>query len=45
MERFEYIRLKMEDITENVIHKYELKAKEEGGQVYVEIRKGMYGLP
>ena len=35
----------MEDIPENVIEKYELKAKEEDGQVCVEIRKGMYGLP
>ena len=35
----------MEDIPENVIENYELKSKEEDGQVYVEIRKGMYGLP
>ena len=28
MERFEYMRLKMEDIPENVIEKYGLKAKE-----------------
>ena len=39
------MRLKMEDIPENVIEKYELKSKEEDCQVYVEIRKGMYGLP
>ena len=45
MERFEYMRLKMKDIPENVIEKYELKSKEEGGQVYVEIRKEMYGRP
>ena len=45
MERFEYMRLKMEDIPEKVIENYELKAKEEDGQVYVEIRKVMYGLP
>ena len=45
MERFDYMRLKMEDIPENVIEKYELKDKEEDGQVYVETRKGMYGLP
>ena len=45
MERFEYMRLKMEDIPENVIENYELKSKEEDGQVYVEIRKGFYGLP
>ena len=45
MERFEYMRLKMEVIPENMIEKYELKAKEEYCQVYVEIRKGMYGLP
>ena len=45
MERFEYTRLKMEGIPENVIEKYGLKSKEEDGQFYVEIRKGMYGLP
>ena len=45
MERFEYMRLKMEDIPDNVIEKYELKSKEEYGKVYEEIRKGMYGLP
>ena len=44
MERFEYTRLKTEDNPEKVIEKYELEAKEEDGQVYVEIRKGMYGL-
>ena len=44
MESFEYMRLKMEDIPENVIENYELRAKEEDGQFYVEIRKGMYGL-
>ena len=44
MERFEYRRLKMEDIPENVIEKYKLKAKEEYGQVYADIVKGMYGL-
>ena len=35
----------MEDIPDKVIEKYELKAKEEDGQVYVKIIKGMYGLP
>ena len=45
MERFEYMRLKMEDIPENVIEKYELRSKKEDGQVYIKIRKGMYGLP
>ena len=39
------MRLKMEDIPENVIENYELKSKEEDGKVYVKIRKGMYGLP
>ena len=27
------------------VEKYELKVKEEDGQLYVKIRKGMYGLP
>ena len=43
MERFEYIILKMEDTPENVIESYELKAKEEYGQVYVEIRRECMG--
>ena len=45
MERFEYMRLKMEDIPEKIKEKYGLKSKEEYGQVYVVIRKGIYGLP
>ena len=28
-----------------MIENYEVKAKEEDSQVYVEIRKGMYGIP
>ena len=35
VERFEYMRLKMEDIPENVMEKYELKSKKEDGQVHV----------
>ena len=37
--------LKMEEIPENVIEKYELRSNEEDVQVYVEIKKGVYGLP
>ena len=44
--RYEYMRLKMSDIPGDVIKEYNLldKATAEG-YVYVEIRKGMYGLP
>ena len=46
MKRYEYVRLKMEDIPEEVIIEYNLrKLATKEGYVYVEVRKGMYGLP
>ena len=44
--RYEYLRLKLTNLPEDVIEEYGLKEKEtKDGFVYVEIRKGMYGLP
>lgn len=46
MERYEYLRIKMEDISDEVIEQYDLAAKSSNdGYVYVEVRRGMYGLP
>ena len=46
MERFEYMRLKLSDLPEYFFERYNLEPKaDKNGQVYVEIRRGMYGLP
>jgi hypothetical protein len=46
MERYEYMRLKLTDIPEEIIIEYNLREiATEDGYVYCEIRKGMYGLP
>ncbi len=42
----EYMRLRLDIIPEEIINKYNLRdLVDEEGWVYVEIRKGMYGLP
>ena len=43
--RWEYVKLNMKDIPDEIIKEYNLQAKESNGHVYVEVRKGMYGLP
>ena len=45
LKRFEYLRLKLDDLPEDVIKHYQLNGKVKNGYVYVEIRGGMYGLP
>ena len=45
MKRFEYVKLALSDIPEEVITEYNLQEKAVDGHVYVEVRKGMYGLP
>ena len=45
LKRFEYLRLKLDDIPEDVRKHYNLEQKAKKGYVYVEVRKGMYGLP
>ena len=46
MKRFEYMRLKLSDLPEDFVEQYNLKPKaDKNGQVYIEIRRGMYGMP
>ena len=46
MERYEYLKLKLCDIPEEIIREYNLlKIATPDKSVYVEVRKGMYGLP
>ena len=46
MERYEYMRIKIIDIPEDVVAEYNLQEKAtKDGYVYIEVRKGMYGLP
>ena len=46
MARYEYLRLKLTNLPEDVIGKYGIQDKATSeGFVYVEIHKGMYGLP
>ena len=45
MLRYEYMFINISDIPDDIVQKYNLKAIAKNGKVYVEIRKGMYGLP
>ena len=46
LDRPEYLRLKMSDMPDDIIEHYKLKEKAtHDGYVYVEVTKGMYGLP
>ena len=46
MSRYEYMRLKLSDLPEDFVKEYNLASKvTKDGYVYVEIRRGMYGLP
>ncbi len=46
MKRYEYMRIKITDIPEEVIKHYKLREiVTEDRYIYCEIRKGMYGLP
>jgi hypothetical protein len=42
--RFEYMKMLLSRFPEEIIQKYNLNALAVGGWVYIEIRKGMYGL-
>ena len=45
-ERYEYMRLKLSYLPDNVIKHYNLTQKAtSGGYAYLEVQKGMYGLP
>ena len=45
MERFEYMRMKIELVPQAFIDEYQLHDNIYNGYVYMEIRRGMYGLP
>ena len=46
MARYEYVSLKIDDIPQEIQTQYNLKDKtDKDGCVYIEVRKGMYGLP
>ncbi len=46
LKRYEYLKLKLGDLPEDVIKHYDLRSKATPeGFVYVEVRKGMYVLP
>jgi len=44
MEHFQYMKLPIKTIPDEIIEKYNLKEIVNEGQVYCQIRKGMYGL-
>jgi len=46
LEIYEYVRLKLPDVPDDMIEEYQLANNvTKDGFVYVEIRKGVYGLP
>ena len=45
LDRFEYMKMPINLIPDEVIQFYNLQSKVKNGFVYMEIRKGMYGLP
>ena len=46
MARPEYIRIRINDIPNEIIEEYKLKEKvTTNGSIYIEVNKGMYGLP
>ena len=45
MKRFEYIRIKLSDIPEETIKQYKLNDITRNGYAYMEVQKGIYGLP
>ena len=46
MDRYEYMRMKLDMFPDDVIEEYNLRDKvEPNGYAYIEVRKGMYGLP
>ena len=46
LSRYEYLRLRLDNFPEDVITQYKLKdIVTRDGYVYIEVRKGMYGLP
>jgi hypothetical protein len=42
--RFEYMVINLAPLPQQTIEKYDLNELAQGGKVYIEIQKGMYGL-
>ena len=45
MARYEYMRMPIQLIPDEIIKAYDLHSKTHKGNIYMEIRRGMYGLP
>ena len=45
LDRYEYMCMPLKLILQPFIDQYNLQAKTKNGYVYIEIQKGMYGLP
>jgi hypothetical protein len=45
MKEYEYMRIRVQDIPPDIMKRYNLDSLVHNGYIYVEIRKGMYGLP
>jgi hypothetical protein len=45
LERYEYVRIPISMVTDKIMDEYNLQALVHNGYLYVEVRKGMYGLP
>ena len=45
MKRYEYMKIALTDIPKEFIDAYDLNSKALNGYVYLEIQRGMYGLP
>ena len=45
LDRYEYMRMPIELIPQEIIDHYDLLPKVKNGFVYMEIRRGMHGLP
>ena len=45
MDRFEYVRLPLALIPDEIIQEYQLHRLAHNGHIYCEIHRGMYGLP
>jgi hypothetical protein len=45
LERYEYVCIPISMVPDDIMHEYNLHILVHNGYLYVEIRKGMYGLP
>ena len=45
LDRYEYMRMPLDLFPDNIVNHYDLRRKAKNRFVYIEIQKGMYGLP